>query len=93
MTLTITDTLDMTEATLRERCKTAGLTTADVATLSLLAQGLTNPEIATRRMMSIQRVANQLSDIYGKLEIYTDPRHCSRIRAALWYHGIGCPRD
>lgn len=92
MTQTITDTLDTAEHTLRERCKTVGLTSGEVATLALLAQGLTNTGIAEGRMMTAQRVSNQLTDIYLKLEIYADPKHCSRVRAALWYHGIGCPR-
>ena len=47
----------------------AGLTTRELEVLRLLAEGLTNAEIAGRLVLSERTVINHLSHIFGKIEV------------------------
>ena len=58
------------------------LTKAERRTLQLVAQGLTNEEIAQGRGVGAGTVKNSLSVIYQKLHLK------SRVQAALYYYGI-----
>jgi DNA-binding CsgD family transcriptional regulator len=48
---------------------TAGLTARELEVLRLLAEGLTNAEIAGRLILSERTVSNHLSHIFGKIEV------------------------
>jgi DNA-binding CsgD family transcriptional regulator len=63
----------------------AGLTTREVAVLRLVAQGLTNPHIATRLFISPRTVHAHLRAIYGKLEVTT---RSAATRFAVEHHLI-----
>ena len=58
------------------------LTRAERRTLQLVAEGLTNDEIAARRRVGAGTVKNTLSVVYQKLHLK------SRVQAALYYYGI-----
>ena len=47
----------------------AGLTSRELEVLRLLAQGLTNAEIAARLVLSERTVINHLSHVFGKIEV------------------------
>ena len=48
-----------------------GLTAREVEVLNLLAQGLTNKQIATRLVISLRTVTTHLSSIYSKTGVNT----------------------
>ncbi len=63
----------------------ASLTEREQEVLNLLAQGLTNKDIAQSLVLSVRTVEAHLHNIYGKLNV------ASRTEAALWAvnHGYG----
>ncbi len=62
----------------------ANLTDREKEVLTLLAQGLTNKDIAQTLILSVRTVEAHLRNIYGKLQV------ASRTEAALWaiHHGF-----
>lgn len=68
-----------------DRCKEAGLTPAEAATVALVAAGLTNGEIAKHRSTTERTVLNCNTSIYEKLGIFDGDR---RVKVALWYWGV-----
>jgi HD-GYP domain-containing protein (c-di-GMP phosphodiesterase class II) len=68
----------------RRRVGPAGLTAREVEVLRLLAQGLSNKEIARRLVISPKTVANHVEHIYAKIDAST------RARAGLFamQHGL-----
>jgi DNA-binding CsgD family transcriptional regulator len=68
----------------RRRVGPAGLTAREVEVLRLLAQGLSNKEIARRLVISPKTVANHVEHIYAKIDAST------RARASLFamQHGL-----
>ncbi len=59
------------------------LTAREVDVLALLADGLTNREIATRLFISEKTVSAHLGHIYGKLDVH------SRVQAAARARSLG----
>jgi DNA-binding NarL/FixJ family response regulator len=53
------------------RANPAGLTTRQVDVLALLAEGMTNAEIADRLVLSVRTVDHHVSAILGKLGVPT----------------------
>ena len=68
----------MTEPANLDRYET--LTSSEREVLHLVAEGLTNPEIATRLGISLGTVETHLSDLMHKLDLHT---HADLIRFAL----------
>jgi DNA-binding NarL/FixJ family response regulator len=60
-----------------------GLTSREAEVLCLLAEGLTNREIATRLFISQKTVATHLAHIFDKLAVH------SRVEAAGRAHQLG----
>ena len=57
--------------------------------MNLLAEGLTNKDIAQSLILSVRTVEAHLRNIFGKLDV------TSRTEAALWAvnHGYGYPEE
>jgi ATP/maltotriose-dependent transcriptional regulator MalT len=64
------------------RAHPAGLTNRQAAVLDLLAEGLTNAEIAERLVVSVRTVDHHVSTILGKLGV-PSRRHASRLARTL----------
>ncbi len=63
-----------------------GLTPAEVEILRLLAEGITDSEIASRRKRKVSTIRTQLTTIYGKIrEDLPDEKRGSRGMAAKWF--------
>jgi DNA-binding CsgD family transcriptional regulator len=58
----------------------AGLTTREAEVLRLLAEGLTNREIAERLFISQKTVSAHLAHIFGKLDVHTRTEAAGRAR-------------
>ena len=58
------------------------LTSREREILDLIAQGLTNPEIATRLVLSPNTVRNYVSNIFGKLQVVDRAQAIIRAREA-----------
>ena len=61
----------------------AGLTEREAEVLRLLAEGLTNREIAARLFISVKTVGAHMAHIYAKLDVH------SRVEAAGRAHRLG----
>ena len=59
----------MTEPTNLDRYET--LTSSEREVLRMMAEGLTNPEIATRLGISAETVETHLSNVMNKLDLHT----------------------
>jgi DNA-binding NarL/FixJ family response regulator len=64
------------------RAHPAGLTSRQADVLDLLAEGLTNAEIAERLVVSVRTVDHHVSTILGKLGV-PSRRHASRLARSL----------
>jgi DNA-binding NarL/FixJ family response regulator len=83
-----TSSADRPEALRREKDRAlgsaelpAGLSPREVDVLALLADGLTNREIATRLFISEKTVSAHLGHIYGKLDVHSRVQAAARARA------------
>jgi len=61
------------------------LTPAELETLSLAAEGYSNPGIAEIRCVKKQTIENQMGAIYLKLGLPTSPARNARVEAMLMY--------
>lgn len=66
--------------------KTAGLTERESAVLVLVAEGLTNREVAEAMMLSAETVKSYLSQVYAKIGVR------NRVEAAAYAHRSGAFR-
>ena len=66
------------------------LTQREIEVLSMLAQGLSNKEIATRLIISAHTVKHHTLNIYQKLEVHSRRQAAERARA-LGILGVGAP--
>jgi DNA-binding NarL/FixJ family response regulator len=62
---------------------TAVLSPSELAVAELVAQGLSNPEIAERLFISRRTVETHISRMFGKLGL------SSRVELAVWFNGHG----
>ncbi|HEX5035517.1 MAG TPA: helix-turn-helix transcriptional regulator [bacterium] len=65
-----------------ETARRFGLTAAESQVLGLLAQGLSDREIAQRLFVSRETIHTHLGRLFGKLDVH------SRLQAALLAHGL-----
>ncbi len=70
--------LALARGNVRQERPSDSLTNREKEVLSLLAQGLTNKDIAQRLILSVRTIEAHLRNIYGKLHV------ASRTEAALW---------
>lgn len=63
----------------------AALTTTQLDVLKLVAQGLSNQAIATRRDITVRSVEKNLHSIFKALQLDSDDDHNLRVRAAMVY--------
>jgi DNA-binding CsgD family transcriptional regulator len=66
----------------RETARRHGLTSAEWRVLGVLAQGLSNPEIACRLHVSLETVRTHVKRVLAKLGLH------SRLQAALWKNSL-----
>jgi LuxR family maltose regulon positive regulatory protein len=57
------------------------LSERELEVLQLIAEGLTNPEIASRLFLSLNTVKSHSRNIYGKLGVHTRTQAVARARA------------
>ena len=57
------------------------LSERELEVLDLIAEGLTNPEIAARLYLSLNTVKAHTRNIYGKLDVHTRTQAVARARA------------
>ena len=75
----VADMHERTKPVLREHCiKIDPLTAREQEVLCLVAEGMTNKEIAVQLVISEHTVENHMSQIYQKLDV------CNRVQAARW---------
>ena len=70
----------------------AGLTDAQVETMRMVAEGLSNAEIAQRRVVAIKSVEHMVARIAKQLDISADPGRNQRVMITReYYRLIGAP--
>jgi ATP/maltotriose-dependent transcriptional regulator MalT len=57
------------------------LSERELEVLQLIAEGLTNPEIASRLFLALNTVKTHSSSIYGKLGVHSRTQAVARARA------------
>jgi LuxR family maltose regulon positive regulatory protein len=57
------------------------LSERELEVLQLIAEGLTNPEIAARLYLSVNTVKAHTRNIYGKLDVHNRTQAVARVRA------------
>ncbi|MFI6493125.1 LuxR C-terminal-related transcriptional regulator [Streptomyces sp. NPDC050564] len=63
----------------------AGLTERQAQVMRLLAEGLTNPEIAERLVVSVRTVDNHVSAVLDKLGVHTRRQAAARaVELGMW---------
>ncbi len=72
--------VDQSEAQGFEASYIEPLSEREIEILQLIAEGLTNPEIATRLVLSLHTVKTHTRNIYGKLDVHTRTEAVARAR-------------
>ena len=70
----------------------AELTPAQLQTLELMAEGLSNGEIAARRVVSTRTVEGNVNAIFTKLGLAQDSRLERRVTAVLFFRAASAER-